>query len=115
MESDADVAALVDKSSGYYFIIFFYIVGHVNLDLSYCYIVQGHTQIIMDFSSGDFHFPHIILVLCLEVLYKRISVLWNFVGYLHGIHIPNYIHLMTVDYFIGYTDSIRVDGENLLK
>ena len=41
---------------------YFYVVGHVNLDLSCIYIFQGHTKIIMDFSFGDFYFPGLILV-----------------------------------------------------
>ena len=34
-KSDAGVATIVDKSYGYYFITFFNVGGHVNLDLSW--------------------------------------------------------------------------------
>ena len=77
---DAGVAALVEKSYGYYFIILFYIVGNVNIDLSWSSVVQVHTQIIMDFSSGDFHFLNLVLLLFLEVLYQHKNFLWKFCG-----------------------------------
>ena len=65
----------------------FYVVCHVNLDHYWCSLVQGHTQITMYFSSGDFHFTNIILVLCLYVIYHHRYSLWNFVLYLHVYHI----------------------------
>ena len=79
----------------------FCLVVHINFNLSWSYLVQGHTQIIMDFSSGDFHFPNLVLVLLLEVLYHHRHFLWYFLVYLNVFHIPNYIHLMPIDYFIG--------------
>ena len=63
---DVGVAALVDNPYVYSFITFFYIVLNVNLYLSWNSLVQGHIQIIMDFSSGEFYFTNIILVLGLR-------------------------------------------------
>ena len=95
-KSYAGLAALDDKSSGYFYHLF-YAVIHVNINFCWSSIVQGHQKIFMDFSSGDFHFPNLTLVICLEVLYHHINFLYNFVGYLHLIYMPNYSHRMPVD------------------
>ena len=55
-----------------------YVVGRVNLELSWISGVQFHTQIIMNFYSGDFNFPNLILVLCFEFLYShRNFLMWT--------------------------------------
>ena len=89
---------------------YFYLFSYVNVELSWRSIFQGHNQVIMDFYSWDFHLPNLILVIFVKFLYHHRKCLWNFVGYLHAVHLPNYSHLMPVDYF-NYIDFIRIDGK----